>query len=498
MIVRRRLLPSLIVVRAAAALTAFATGRAQAANPPAHPEHPAAEAVHAAPVTPKAESAHGQSSSSAPEQTAHTGPSHEGPAQAPKTPSSKTSADTHAGRGPEPASSPTTAKAGDPHHATAAAKPTGAATEPSDEIKSMLKIGHTAVERRDYDAAEMAFRQVIAAPKVPVNDAKTALYALAQLHRRKGEFTKAAAIYESYLKDYAGDERTPDVLLELGRTLRSLGAYKLAITRFYNVLNSTLKLPGEKFDRYQLLAKTAQFEIAETHFQSGEFAEANKFYTRLRLLDLAPVDRARAHFKAGYALRLQGRLEPAVTTLRAYIEQWPEDENVPEARYLLVVTLRELKRSQDAFSATLELLRTEKSRIEVDPKRWSHWQRKTGNQLANDFYESGDIANARAIYTGMLELAPEPAWRLPITYQLGLCDERLGASDRARAAYQTIVDAVGATPSPEFAELATMAKWRIQHMEWRDGVTRKISSYFDSKSASVAATTPPTKTAKPK
>ena len=498
MIVRRRFLPPLLVVRAAAALAALAFMCARASTPPTHPEHPAPEPAHAAPATPKVEPAHNAPQGSAPEQKTHAEPSHGNPAQAPKPQAGETPTNAHAAREPEHVSHSAVPKAGEPHAAAKVAKPAEPAAESSDEIKSMLKIGNTAVDRRDYDAAEMAFRQVIAAPKVPVNDAKTALYALAQLHRRKGEFTKAAAIYESYLKDYAGDERTPDVLLELGRTLRSLGAYKLAITRFYNVLNSTLKLPGEKFDRYQLLAKTAQFEIAETHFQSGEFAEANKFYTRLRLLDLAPVDRARAHFKAGYALRLQGSLEPAVTTLRAYIEQWPEDENVPEARYLLVVTLRELKRSQDAFSATLELLRTEKARIEVDPKRWSHWQRKTGNQLANDFYESGDIANARAIYTGMLELAQEPAWRLPITYQLGLCDERLGASDRARAAYQSIVDAVGATPSPEFAELATMAKWRIQHMEWRDGVTRKISSYFDSKSASVAAATTTTKTATPK
>ncbi len=69
----------------------------------------------------------------------------------------------------------------------------------------------------------------------------------------------------------------------------------MAINRFYSVLNSTLKLPPDAFDHYQLLAKTAQFEIAETHFETGNFAEAGKFFGRLRLLDLAPVDRARAH-----------------------------------------------------------------------------------------------------------------------------------------------------------------------------------------------------------
>src|SRR2546430_988213 len=124
------------------------------------------------------------------------------------------------------------------------------------------------------------------------------------MHRKQGALTKAAAIYERYIKDYPGDERVPDALLDLGRTLRALGIYKLAITRFYSVLNTTLKLPGEGFERYQVLAKTAQFEIAQTHFEAGDFAEAGKFYTRLRLLDLASSDRARAQFMAAYSLRL--------------------------------------------------------------------------------------------------------------------------------------------------------------------------------------------------
>jgi TolA-binding protein len=321
------------------------------------------------------------------------------------------------------------------------------------------------------------------APDAAPAELTRGLLGLARMHRKKGELTKAAAIYERFLKDNPGDERTPDALLELGRTLRDLGVYKMAIARFYSVINSTLKLPAEGFDRYQVLAKTAQFEIAETHFLAGEFAEANKFYTRLRLLDLAPADRARAHFKAGYALRLQGDLEGATTTLKAYIAQWPDDENIPEARYLLAVSLRELKRPQEAFAETLELLRTEKSRIASDPKRWAYWQRRTGNQLANDFFETGDTLNAHAIYAGLLELSPDPAWRLPITYQLALCYERLGITDRARTSYRSIVEGAGATPPPDLAELARMAAWRIEHLEWREKVGQQISKFFDHTTA---------------
>lgn len=385
-------------------------------------------------------------------------------------------APTHKAESPEKA----VAKAPAAPETPVALNPNDVASMPkrTDEVQSLLNLGSSLTERQDYDAAEIAFYQVLNAPKVSVEDTKSALLGLAHMHRCKGTLTKAVAVYERFLKDFPADERAPDALLNLGRTLRSLGVHKAAIARFYSVINATLKLPGEGFDRYQLLAKTAQFEIAETHFLSGNYAEANKFYTRLGLLDLAPVDRARAHFKAGYSLRLQGNLEGAITTLRAYIEQWPADENIPEARYLLAVSLREIGRPQEAFVATLELLRTEKARIETDTKRWNYWQRRTGNQLANDFFETGDIMNARAIYAGLLELSNDATWRLPISYQLALCHERLGATGQAREAFQKIVDELTRSPQAEFTELATMAKWRIEHLEWREKTGQQIDNLF--------------------
>ncbi|MEO5960294.1 MAG: tetratricopeptide repeat protein [Opitutaceae bacterium] len=363
----------------------------------------------------------------------------------------------------------------------------------TDEVHGLLNLGVSLTDRGDFEAGEIAFRQVLNSSKAGATEQKTALLGLARMHRKKGEFTRAVAIYEKFLHEYPGDERTPDTLLDLGRTLRDLGVHKLAIARFYNVINSTMKLPGEGFERYQVLAKTAQFEIAETHFQAGEYTQANKYYMLVSRLELAPGDRARAHFKAGDALRREGDLEGSVTTLRSYIEQWPADENIPEARYLLAITLRELKRPQEAFAVTLDLLRTEKARVASDPKRWIYWQRRTGNQLANDFFETGDTLNAHAIYSGLLELSLEPSWRFPVIYQLALCYDRLGITDQARLSYQTIVSAVGKDLPAEFSELAKMAAWRIEHLEWRERVGQQVAKFFDSsaKVSSLVSASPP-------
>ncbi|MEO7597436.1 MAG: tetratricopeptide repeat protein [Opitutus sp.] len=354
------------------------------------------------------------------------------------------------------------------------------------EAQGLINLGISLTDRLDFTAAEIAYRQVLNGG-APVEHTKSALLGLARMHRKKGELTKAAAIYERYLKDYPSDDRVPDALLDLGRTLRDMGAPRLAIARFYNVINSTLKLPTNiGFEHYQLLAKTAQFEVAETHFQAGDFVEANKFFSRLRMLDLAPSDRARAHFKAAYSLNLAGDFEGAATSLRAFVDQWPDDENVPEARHLLALSLRSLKRPQEALSATLELLRAEKSRSAADGKRWSYWQRRTGNQLANEFFQSGDILNALAIYHGLAALSEEPLWRVPVAYQIALCYERLNDVERAAKMYHTIIDTVGAKSTPDVADIARMANERLTYVQWRSGTDRQVTALFDSTTGQIS------------
>ena len=370
------------------------------------------------------------------------------------------------------------------------------------EAKGMLALGNSLTERSDFAAAEIAFRQILNSADARLSDKKEALIGIARMYRRAGSFTKAAAINEKFLKEFPDDTRVPDVLLEQGRVLGSMGAYKMAINRFYSVIDSTLKLQSDNFDHYQLLAKTAQFEIAETHFASGDFVEAGKFFARLRLLDLAPADRARAHFKSAYSLQLSGDLEAAVTTLRAYLEQWPQDENVPEARYLLATTLLQLKRPEESFAATLSLLRGQELNSAANPKQWTYWQRRTGNQLANEFFQSGDTANALAIYRGLAALSQDPAWTLPVTYQIGLCYERLRSLDLARDAYQTIINGIanaapakaGApaqAPSADMNELARMASWRMEHLEWNDRTELELTRFFSTGSLPGTSITKP-------
>ncbi|HEY0946771.1 MAG TPA: tetratricopeptide repeat protein [Opitutaceae bacterium] len=360
--------------------------------------------------------------------------------------------------------------------ATAPAVPVPAPTEA--ERASLLRLGAAKLEQGDSEAAEMAFRQVLTSTD-NADEIQTSLLGLARAYRKHEDLVKAAACYERFLKDFPEADAVPEAFLELGRTLRALGANKLAIARFYSVLHSTLKLGSEGTERYRQLARTAQFEIAETHFITGDYGEAARFFTRLNLLDLVPEDRARAQFKAAHARLLNGEHEVAAAAFAAFIEQHPDDPGNAEARYQLATLYQRLGRKPESLAATLELLRHE-ARTSTDPKRWAYWQRRTGNQLANEFYNQGDYTSSLTLYGRLAELSEEPRWRLPVLYQVALCQERLLQTDAARATYREILAALApaqpAPPAAELGDLARMVSWRLGHLEWSNDTERRLDA----------------------
>ncbi|MDX2186025.1 MAG: tetratricopeptide repeat protein [Opitutaceae bacterium] len=395
-----------------------------------------------------------------------------------------------ASHAPEGAGAAADATPGDSAHAD---EPEANNPAREEEIASLLRIGQKKLEARDYESAEIAYRQLLN-DKIPRDIQREAAVGLARTYRRKGELTKATAVYEKIIKEFPDDAVLPSVYLELGRSQRALGAHKQAIARFYSVINATLKLPDSGADSYRQLARTAQFEIAETYFQSGDYEQANRFFSRLKLLDLAPEDRARAHFKSAYALILGGNNEKAVLALRAFLEQYPDDEANPEARYLLSTTLHSIGQTNESLNTALSLLRIEGKRAAGDAKRWLYWQRKTGNTLANAFYERGDINSALVIYESLAKISEEPQWKLPVTYQIGLCQERLQMYDRARESYQSIIDIVKSPGTDvgkrtEIADLAEMASWRLNQLSWYQDTQRKVAQIFPSQRSEVRTPT---------
>ncbi len=374
------------------------------------------------------------------------------------------------------------------------ATPTTTAPEGTEEeiAKSLLVLAQRSFARGDRDSAETAFIEVL---NSPVSDALTqeALLAYADFLHQTGRDTRAAAIYEKFLSTYPSAPNTQMVYIALGRTLRDMGAFSLAQTRFYSVLNSTLAVSPENLERYRELAQLAKFEIAETFYQQGDFAAAGKYFGRIKLLDLPSEDRARASFREAYAFYQDGKLEQAVGNLRAFLSAYPQHLSAQEGRYLLCMALRRLGLTQEALAETLTLLRSAQASAEADRESWTYWQRRTGNQLANDFYEQGDFTAALAIYQTLAELRSDPGWRWPALYQIGLCYERLRQAERAAGAYRDILAEsaaaakVGTATTASDAEVHRMAEWRLGQINWVGTIEESMRNYAAQQMPSKAA-----------
>src|SRR5690606_38282313 len=98
------------------------------------------------------------------------------------------------------------------------------------------------------------------------------------------------------------------------------------------------------------------------------------------------------------------------------------------------------KKPQEALETVMTLLKEEDARKEKNPDKWIYWQKKTGNEFANGFYEQGEFMSALTIYQKLATLSKDPDWQWPVIYQMGLCFERLRLARRAAEAYKFIID----------------------------------------------------------
>ncbi len=353
---------------------------------------------------------------------------------------------------------------------TAGAPPAAAsATGLQSEIAGYRRLASDAIARGNLELAETFFQRLLSL-EAPSNMKISALLQMADEYEKQHAIAKTITVLEAVRDLDPSEVNMPQLLLRLGGLYREAGLYQSAISRYYGVLNSALKISQPTLERYKDSTQLAQFEIAETYFASGDYAQANKFFTLLGKLDLTPDDKARALFRSAYCLYLLDDKKGAESSARQFLVDYKDTKFAPECRYLLARTLTALERPQEAMDEVLKLMQVEQKSQEQDPKTFAYWQSKAGNQVANDFYLHGDFQRALTIYQALGKLNNAPDWLWPVIYQMGLCFERLQLPVRAAEAYAFITDEskkTKAAPSEALTQVVKMATWRNQQLDWR-------------------------------
>jgi tetratricopeptide (TPR) repeat protein len=304
----------------------------------------------------------------------------------------------------------------------------------------------------------------------PAEFKRRALFELALATQDDNEFVKAQQIYAQYLQRYAGDRSAPEVLLRQGLLYRQMGVNTLAISKFYAVMSTTLTLQLDGIDYYKNLVLQAQTEIADTYYGMGQFNDSADFYTRLLKAGSLSLNTQEIEYKLIRSLSFLTNCNETITRSQSFLAHFPDCSEVPEVRFILASADQALGHSAEALKQVLLLLQSQQESARRNPELWVYWQRRAGNEIANQLYKEADYLGALQIYQNLAALDTAPSWQAPAWYQVGLVYEQLQQWQKATDTYDQILarrsELTGTNAPPSLSSLCEMAQWRKDYIAW--------------------------------
>ncbi|MGA2175753.1 MAG: tetratricopeptide repeat protein [Verrucomicrobiota bacterium] len=356
------------------------------------------------------------------------------------------------------------------------ARPQSVAKNPSPRLPDRYfetQLEQATRQRHDKNPA-LAAKILVALlqTNAPPEFKRKALLDLALAEQDNNEFVKAQQAYAQFRHLYSEDPSIPEILLREGLLYRQMGANTLAISKFYAVMSTALKLKLDNIDYYKTLVLQAQTEIADTYYLQAQFDEAADFFSRILKNESASLNREPLEFKLIRSLSYVTNHVETIARAQLFLEQHPVCADVPEVRFLLASAYKGVGRNQDAMKQVLLLLQSQQENVSKDPEVWVYWQRRAGNQIANQLYREGDYLDALQIYQSLAGLDTSISWRAPVWYQIGLVYEQLQQWQKASDTYSQITacqkDLTGTNSPPSLASLCEMAQWRKDYIAWMD------------------------------
>jgi tetratricopeptide (TPR) repeat protein len=214
----------------------------------------------------------------------------------------------------------------------------------------------------------------------------------------------------------------------------------------------------------------AQTEIADTYYSLGQFNESADFYARLLKNSSPALNEQQIQYKLIRSLSYLTNYNETITRAQTYLEHYPDTTDVPEVRFDLASADKAVGHNADALKQVLLLLQSQQENAKNNPELWVYWQRRAGNEIANQLYKEGDYMDALQIYQNLAALDTTPAWQAPALYQVGLVYEQLQQWQKATDTYDQILnrrsEMTGANAPPSLSSLCDMAQWRKDYIAW--------------------------------
>ncbi len=372
-----------------------------------------------------------------------------------------------------------------------------APTNQSDHLQDFqMKLDLGRQQRRDknFISATQTLASIVET-NAPTELKRLALFELALAAQDDNQFVKAQQIFAQYLHAYPEDPTVPEVLLRQGLIYRQMGVTTLAVSKFYAVMSSALKLKLDNIDYYKKLVLQSQIEIADTFYLEGKYDEASDFFSRILKSGSPELDKVQIQYKLIRSLSFLTNDTETVAKAQVFLDLNTNSSEVPEVRFLLASSLKKLGRNHEAMKQVLLLLQSQQENVHKNPETWIYWQQRAGNDIANQLYKEGDFLSSLQIYLSLAELNKSPAWQLPVWYQTALVYEQLQQWQKATDMYVHILERqkelTEATSTPSLLSLLEMSKWRKDYIDWMQKAKMSNQAFQPNLPFSPGATTGP-------
>ncbi len=338
------------------------------------------------------------------------------------------------------------------------------------DLDAMLEWARRMKREKNFEAAEKSFVMVLGAD-APETMHRTALLEMGLMAQENQQHARAQQVFNQYLDRYPDDPSAAEVYLRQGLLYRQMGAPTMALSKFYAVLTTSMRLKQDRLDYYQRLVLQAQTEIADTYYLQGKFGEAGEFLGRLLKLDSPQLNKSQIIYKMIRSLSCMNKHTEVIAQSEFFLTKYPDTGEVAEVRFLLADSLKKLGRAREATQQVLVLLESQETTSTNKPGNWIYWQQRTGNEIANQLYKEGDYLNALEIYQNLAKINDAASWQIPVWYQMGMVYERLMQPTKAAELYGKIIarekELDSAKRTLSLDAVLDMARWRKENLKWQ-------------------------------
>ena len=357
------------------------------------------------------------------------------------------------------------------------------------DLDAMLEWARRMKRKKNFEAAEKSFVMVLEA-NAPEIMHRTAMLEMGLMAQENQHHARAQQVFTQYLDRYPDDPSAAEVYLRQGLLYRQMGAPQMALSKFYAVMTTALRLKLDRLDYYQRLVLQAQTEIADTYYLQGKFGEAAEYLGRLLKLENPQLNQTQIIYKMIRSLSCMNKHTEVIAQAEFFLTKYPDTAEVAEVRFLLADSLKKIGRAREATQQVLVLLESQQTTSTNKPGNWIYWQQRTGNEIANQLYKEGDYLNALEIYQNLAKINSTAAWQIPVWYQMGMVYERLMQPSKAAELYGRIIERQKeldtAKRTLSLDAVLDMARWRKENLKWQLKTEAINAEFHGSPAADVA------------